>query len=81
MSEPKLQITSKRYTGESTVVSLRLPKDMLRDVDDVARMTGRTRNELMQLCLEFSLNHIEIATNHQCKIVKIEERNTGDGNI
>ena len=39
---------------------LSLPKDMLSHIDSVAEMTGRTRNELLLTCIEFSLKHIEI---------------------
>lgn len=61
MEDLTLKITAKRYSNESTVVSFRLPKDMLRDVDKVAEATGRTRNEIMTTSLEFALRHMEIA--------------------
>ncbi len=60
MSEPKFQITPKKYNGESCVVSMRMPKDMLRDIDEIAAKTGRTRNEFMMMSLEFALDHLEI---------------------
>ena len=60
MAEPKFQVKAKRYTGESTVVSMRMPKDMLRDIDAVAAKTGRTRNEFLMMSLEFALDHLEI---------------------
>lgn len=60
MENPILHISAKRYNGESTVVSLRLPKDLLADFDNVANTTGRTRNELMSMSLEFALRHMEI---------------------
>ncbi len=60
MSEPKFQITPKKYNGESSVVSMRMPKDMLRDIDEIAAKTGRTRNEVMMMSLEFALDHLEI---------------------
>ncbi len=60
MSIPKLEIPVKRYTGESAVVSLRIPKDMLREIDETAARTGRTRNEVLSMCLEFALEHLEI---------------------
>jgi hypothetical protein len=62
MKEPVLQISQKKYTEGSTVISLRLPKDMVRDIDQVASQTGRTRNEIMTMSLEFALNHMEIVT-------------------
>ena len=60
MGESKFQITPKKYIGESSVVSLRMPKDMLRDIDVIAAKTGRTRNEFMLMSLEFALDHLEI---------------------
>lgn len=60
MEKPKLQITPKKYGGETSVISMRLPKDMLRDIDAVAEETGRTRNEIMLLSMEFALDNMEI---------------------
>ena len=60
MEEPILYIPKKKYTGESTVVSIRIPKDMLRDIDEAARLTGRNRNELLSQSIEFSLKHLKI---------------------
>ena len=47
-------------TIESTVISMRITKAMLADIDKIAAETGRTRNELMSLGLEFALKHIKI---------------------
>lgn len=58
--EPILRLTPKKYTGETTIVSMRIPKDMLAQIDSVAEITGRTRNELLLKCISFSLEHIEI---------------------
>lgn len=60
MNIPKLQIMPKKYSGETAVISMRLPKDMLTDIDAVAAKTGRTRNELLLLSMEFALQHMEI---------------------
>ena len=60
MTDPKLEIIPKKYSGESTVISLRSTKAMLADIDKIAAETGRTRNELMSLGLEFALKHIKI---------------------
>ncbi|MBQ2176261.1 MAG: CopG family transcriptional regulator [Alphaproteobacteria bacterium] len=60
MKEPILRLTPKKYTGETTIVSMRMPKDMLSQLDSLAELTGRTRNELLITCIEFSLNHMEI---------------------
>lgn len=60
MSNPVLKIGAKKYGGETTIVSMRMAKDMLKDIDAVAAATGRTRNEILSTCLEFALDHIEI---------------------
>ena len=60
METPKLKITQKKYKGESTVISLRLPKDMLYDIDRLSKDPGRTRNELLSVCIEFAIKNIEI---------------------
>lgn len=61
MAVPKLSIQPKKYTGDSSVISVRLPKDMIRDIDDVAKYAGCTRNEIMSKCLEFALEHMEVS--------------------
>ena len=33
---------------------------MLKDIDAVAAKTGRTRNEVLTIALEFALKHLEI---------------------
>lgn len=73
MERPILRISPKRYSGETTIVSMRLAKEMLRDIDAVANVTGRTRNEIMAMSLEFALEHMEIAMKE-----KEEERNGGN---
>lgn len=57
MEKPILKIQQKKYMGESVVISMRLPKDMLKDIDEVAKASGRTRNEVLSIGLEFALNH------------------------
>ena len=46
--------------GKSTVVSVRLPDTMLAKLEDVAAQTGRTRNELVQMCIDYALARLEI---------------------
>ena len=60
MEKKKLVIQSHRYGGESTVISLRLPKEMLKVIDEVASTTGRTRNEILVLSMEYALDNMEI---------------------
>ena len=60
MSEKKLIIQPHRYGNETSVISIRLPKDMLAVIDRVAAETGRTRNEIVVLSMEFALDSLEI---------------------
>lgn len=60
MSDKKFILKAKRYIEESQVLSVRMPKDMLRDVDAVAEHTGRTRNEIILKSIEFALRNLEI---------------------
>ena len=46
--------------GKTSVVSARLPDDMIDELDKVARQTGRTRNELIQMCIVYALQNLEI---------------------
>lgn len=60
MDEPVFIIRQKKYVGETMVVSMRIPKDMLSDIDKAAQVSGRTRNEIMSMSLEFALNHMKV---------------------
>ena len=60
MERPILRISPKKYAGETTIVSMRMAKDLLKDIDAVSNVTGRTRNEILTMSLEFALEHMEI---------------------
>ena len=63
MPDKKLIISSKKFRGDSSVVSVRLPNDMIEKLDAIAEQTGRTRNEIIQKCLAYSIENIEVADN------------------
>ncbi len=58
--EKKLIISPRRFKGDSSVVSVRLPNDLVKSLDDIAKKTGRTRNEIIQKCIEFSVENLEV---------------------
>ena len=60
MSEPVFRIPKKKYGGDTTVVSMRISRELLKDIDKVADISGRNRNEILAMSLEFALNHTEI---------------------
>lgn len=49
-----------RGFGKSTVVSARLPDDMVKQLDDVAQKTGRARNEIIVMAVDYALKNLEI---------------------
>ena len=59
MDTPKLYISKKKFIEDSTDISMRLPKDMLREIDSIAKQKGRNRNEVLVLALEFALDHLQ----------------------
>lgn len=75
MEQPILRISPKKYAGETTIVSMRMAKDLLKDIDAVANVTGRTRNEILTTSLEFALEHMEIVMRER------EEKNNGSNQV
>lgn len=65
MSEHVFRIPRKKYGGDTTVVSMRISRDLLKDIDKAADLSGRNRNEILTMSLEFALNHMEIAMQEQ----------------
>ena len=62
MAEPVFRIPKKKYSGDTTVVSMRISRELLKDIDKIADLSGRNRNEILTMSLEFALNHTEILT-------------------
>ena len=60
MAEKKLIIRPHKYGGETSVISVRMPKEMISVIDQVAADTGRTRNEILVKSIEFALENMEI---------------------
>lgn len=56
MEEQKPRVTAKKYTGECAITTIRIPKDMCRELG----RAGRSRSERIGMCLEFALRHMEI---------------------
>lgn len=59
--EKKLIISTKKYKGDTGTVTVRLPVALIESIDTIAEKTGRTRNDIVQKFLEFSLENTEIA--------------------
>lgn len=60
-SNKKLIICPRRAAlGKTAVVSVRLSEDTIKRLDTITTRTGHSRNELIQLCVEFGLENMEI---------------------
>ena len=44
--------------GEKEVISFRIPKDLLSEIDKLANDNSLNRNEFMVQCLEFAISNI-----------------------
>lgn len=61
MQEDKFIVPHRKpAVGKSTVVSVRLPNATLARLEQIAGQTGRTRNELVQMCIDYALARLEI---------------------
>lgn len=56
----KLIILSKKYRGETGTITARIPKELIERLDAIVSQTGRSRNDIIQLCIEYSLDNAEI---------------------
>ena len=57
----KLIITPKKYTGKTSVVSTRLPDEMIKELEALSARTGKSRNELLVTMIAFALDNIRIS--------------------
>lgn len=62
MDDKKFVIRPKKYKGETSVVSARLPIELIKTLERIAEKTGRNRNEIITLCLEFAVDNLTIET-------------------
>ncbi len=60
MEKEKFVVKVKKNYGETSVVSPRLPMEIVKKLDHAANNTGRTRNELILLCIEYALTKLEV---------------------
>lgn len=61
----ELNVSSKKYKGETSVISARIPVDLVKRIDAIAEKTGRTRNEIILMCLEFSVENIVVSDGNE----------------
>lgn len=59
-NDEKLIIEPQKYSGETSIVSMRMPKEMLEKLDKIVLATGRTRNEILMMSIDFALERMEV---------------------
>ncbi|MBD5094715.1 MAG: CopG family transcriptional regulator [Subdoligranulum sp.] len=63
MTSDKFIVTQRRpAVGKSSVVSIRMPDKTIEQLEQIAGKTGRTRNELVLMCIDYALERLEIST-------------------
>ena len=63
MKDGKIRITKKKnLKGEdgNSVISVRIKKTVLSELDNIAQQTDRSRNEVINILLEQAVENIEI---------------------
>lgn len=61
MEGDKFIVTPRKpAVGKSTVVSVRMPDKTIAQLEEIAGRTGRTRNELVLMCIDYALARLEI---------------------
>lgn len=71
--DKKMKIKQRKYAGESSVVSLRMPNKLIQRIDEVANITGRTRNDIIIRSIDFALDNLEIDNSEGISIENIED--------
>lgn len=62
MSDKKLIIQNKKSNAESTIISMRIQKNLLMEIDEIVAKTGNSRNEVLRMCLRFAMDNLQIQT-------------------
>ena len=56
----KLKIKPRKYGGNSSVVSIRMPDKLIEKIDEVAELTNRVRNDIVIKLIDFALENMQI---------------------
>lgn len=60
LDDETLTIKERKYQGQTEVVSARLPSELVKELNAIAKETGRSRNEIMEMCLTFAVERVKI---------------------
>lgn len=61
MQDKKLVISTKKFKEDSTtIISARVPTELLKKIENLAKKTNRNRNEMVQILLSFAVENTVI---------------------
>jgi len=58
MEEKKLVLSTKKFKADSTtIVSARVPTELIKKIEVLAKKTNRNRNEMIQILLTYAVDN------------------------
>lgn len=58
MGEKKLVLSTKKFKADSTtIISARVPTELIKKIEDLAKRTNRNRNEMVQILLSYAVDN------------------------
>lgn len=58
MEEKKLVLSAKKFKPDSTtIISARVPTDLVKRIEELAKKTNRNRNEIVQILLTYAVDN------------------------
>lgn len=61
MEQKKLILSKKTYKSDSTtIISARVPTELMKKIEDLAKKTNRNRNEMIQILLAYAVENAVI---------------------
>lgn len=60
MGDDILAIKERKYQGQTEVVSARLPSELVKELNAIAKESGYSRNEIIEKCLTFAVERVKI---------------------
>lgn len=53
----KLVVSRKKFKNETTIVSARIPSDIVSKIDELGKKANRNRNEMIQILLAYAVDN------------------------
>ena len=58
MEEKKLVLSAKKFKADNTtIISARVPTELIKRIEDLAKRTNRNRNEMVQILLTYAVDN------------------------